>query len=65
MSSVFTAAQVFVAVAFLLLLAVQELSRAVGSAASNRIWYRVEPHVYRYGMLFCAIMLWRFLRLMN
>ncbi len=65
MSSAFTAIQVVVAVSFLVLLAAQEVSRAVGSAASIRIWYRAEPHVYRFGMLFCAIMLWRFIQLMN
>ena len=65
MSSAFTAIQVVVAVAFLVLLAAQEVSRAVGSTASIKIWYRAEPHVYRFGMLFCAIMLWRFIQLLN
>ncbi|NNF54081.1 MAG: hypothetical protein HKN03_06505 [Acidimicrobiales bacterium] len=65
MSAAFTALQVLIAIGFLLLLAVQEVSRAVGSTASIRIWYRAEPHVYRFGMLFCAIILWRFIQLVN
>ena len=65
MSTAFTAVQVLIAVVFMTILAVQEVSRAVGSPASIRILYRAEPHVYRFGMLFCAIILWRFTQLVN
>jgi hypothetical protein len=59
----FVALQIFIAVAFLVLLAVQEICRAIGSAESIKIWHRAEPHLYWFGILYFAIILWKFVQL--